>query len=69
MAKILVLNSKDDVKIGSYESSIVPRAGEFIDANDGHWAVLSVQHDIRGALKSDNNAFQSVVVVYVSEVK
>ncbi len=66
MVKILVVSEKTESPIGSYESSIVPRAGDFIDANDGHWQVMKVQHDIRGAIRSEI-AFQSLVVIYVSE--
>lgn len=48
MIKIIVLNAKTDIPMGSYESAIVPGTGDFIDANDGHWQVMKVQHDIRG---------------------
>lgn len=66
MVKIIVINAKTDVPMGSYESTVVPRTGDFIDANDGHWQVMKVQHDIRGAIRSES-AFQSLVVIYVSE--
>jgi len=57
---------REDKKVGSYTTTIIPRVGEHLDANNGRWIVIQVQHDIRGALHTSAPAtFQTHVIVYV----
>tara|TARA_R110000868_G_scaffold87136_6_gene243910 strand:- start:244 stop:450 length:207 start_codon:yes stop_codon:yes gene_type:complete len=65
MIEISVYN-KEDRKIGSYTTTIIPRVGEYLDAKNGQWTVIQVQHDIRGALDmTAPGSFQTCVIVYV----
>lgn len=66
MTRIQVF-SENDTFIGSYESVCIPRVGEILDANDGHWKVIDVQHDIKGRLKGGYKAVCNSVVIYAME--
>jgi hypothetical protein len=61
----IVVYDTNDRRIGEYTSCVVPRENEILDANNGRWKVLKVQHDIRGALSiTEPSVFQTSVIVY-----
>jgi hypothetical protein len=67
MFDVFVIDEKD-MPVGTYQSVISPRVGERLDANNGHWIVVCVQHDIRGMLDADSREkpIESGVVVYAT---
>lgn len=73
MINIQVIKSKEGQWIGKYRSPVVPQRGDRIDANNGHWEVILVQHEILADLvptqvSNDSPVFeQSSVIVYVEK--
>lgn len=67
--ELYVVEACSDKPVGTYTSSVSPRIGERLDANNGSWIVNMIQHDIRGDLTTLNlpKPIQTIVVVYVQK--
>lgn len=66
---IQIVEKQSDLTIGRYKSCIKPAKGEYLDANNGHWLILDIQHDIAGTFEiTAQPGLQVSLIAYVVKV-